>query len=437
MLSDKNNYEGEHTLIDEIDNNFYLVQDGEEKESMSFSNESANRYSFIGRIFDNLDVAYDFYNEYGLSRGFGIRRNQSYKHKVTNIVYTSIFVCNKQGYKNMNDKRRLRDDIQRRCITRTGCMAMIQVTCRSHSIFHRSKECKDVVTLLSNSGIKPSDITKAVNALRGSEKDRLTRVQCSNIVTNERKINLGKECHGIIMHFQEKAELDQEFYFAMELSTDGTLRNVFWADGRSRSSFCQFGDVVVFDTTYRTNKFNLPFAPFVGVNHHGKSILFGAALLENETETSFIWLFKQFLKCMHECPPVSIITDQDLAMGKAIAKVFPKTRHRFCAWHIQKHILEHLQPLQSRYDDFEETFNRWLKSQNVEDFEAKWVEVKNKYDIADDSWLGNMYSLRHQWVKSYLKDTFFAGMTSSGRCESMHSFFDGYVNSKTMLNEFV
>ncbi|GJX85341.1 FAR1-related sequence 5-like protein [Tanacetum coccineum] len=47
-----------------------------------------------------------------------------------------------------------------------------------------------------------------------------------------------------------------------------------------------------------------------------------------------------------------------------------------------------------------------------------------------------MFKLRHHWVKAYLKDTFFAGMTS-GRSESIHSFFDGFVNAKTMLNEFV
>lgn len=28
-------------------------------------------------------------------------------------------------------------------------------------------------------------------------------------------------------------------------------------------------------------------------------------------------------------------------------------------------------------------------------------------------------------------------MTTSGRSESIHAFFDGFVNSKTMLNDFV
>ncbi|GKD70594.1 FAR1-related sequence 5-like protein [Tanacetum coccineum] len=111
--------------------------------------------------------------------------------------------------------------------------------------FHRSKECKDLVTLLPKKGIRPSQITKILNACRGNHEDKLTKVQCSTIVSGERRRNLGKECHGVIMHFKDRAEVDTDFYFAMDSSTDGTLRNVFWAGGRSRSSYSQFGDVVI------------------------------------------------------------------------------------------------------------------------------------------------------------------------------------------------
>nr|GEU69652.1 protein FAR1-related sequence 5-like [Tanacetum cinerariifolium] len=124
-------------------------------------------------------------------------------------------------------------------------------------------------------------------------------------------------------------------------------------------------------------------------------------------------------------------------MGKAISKVFLNTKHWYCAWHVQRHVLEHLQPFRSRYDDFEDTYNQWVKSQYVEEFESRWEKLKEKYHIEDDSWLGNMFKLRHHLVKAYLKDTFVAGMTTSGRSESIHLFFDGFVNAKTMLNEFV
>ncbi|PWA50461.1 FAR1 DNA binding domain, FHY3/FAR1 family [Artemisia annua] len=195
-------------LCDDIDNNCYLVNDEEDETDPTNAFDQSIRYSILGKTFENLDVAYDFYNGYGLSKGFGIRKNQVHRRKKTNEIYRRIFVCNKQGFKDMNDKRHLGDNVKRCCITRTGCEAMMQVTLlhgqwvvdkfisehnhpfdlpshvlkqRSHSMFHRSHECKDVVTLLSNASMKPSEITKVVNAFRGNEEDNLTRVQCSNI----------------------------------------------------------------------------------------------------------------------------------------------------------------------------------------------------------------------------------------------------------------
>ncbi|KAF8405771.1 hypothetical protein HHK36_007849 [Tetracentron sinense] len=42
-----------------------------------------------------------------------------------------------------------------------------------------------------------------------------------------------------------------------------------------------------------------------------------------------------------------------------------------------------------------------------------------------------------KWVPVYLKDTFYAGMSTTQRSESMNAFFDKYVNSQTYLKEFV
>ena len=45
-------------------------------------------------------------------------------------------------------------------------------------------------------------------------------------------------------------------------------------------------------TTYKVNAHDMPFGIFVGVNNHGKTILFGCALLRNETTSAFRWLMK-------------------------------------------------------------------------------------------------------------------------------------------------
>ena len=70
-------------------------------------------------------------------------------------------------------------------------------------------------------------------------------------------------------------EMNDGFYAVMDLDDESRLRNVFWADARSRAAYKYFGDVVTFDMMYLTNIYKMSFAPFVGVNHHGQLILWG------------------------------------------------------------------------------------------------------------------------------------------------------------------
>ena len=106
------------------------------------------------------------------------------------------------------------------------------------------------------------------------------------------------------------------FFFSMDLSNENRLRNVFWADPRSSVAYKHFGDVT-FDTTYLTNKYDMSFAPFVGGNHHGQSILLGCELISYKDTEIFTWLFRTWLLCMSGVAPIGIITDQDKAMKKS------------------------------------------------------------------------------------------------------------------------
>ncbi|KAI8572341.1 hypothetical protein RHMOL_Rhmol01G0190800 [Rhododendron molle] len=95
----------------------------------------------------------------------------------------------------------------------------------------------------------------------------------------------------------------------------------------------------------------MPFAPFTGVNHHMQSIQYGCALLQDKTEVTFEWLFRAWLDAMGGHPPTSIITDQDLGMKGAIAKVFPNTSHHLCLWHIKKKFVKSCLKCPTRYQN--------------------------------------------------------------------------------------
>ncbi|XP_022883719.1 protein FAR1-RELATED SEQUENCE 1-like [Olea europaea var. sylvestris] len=59
------------------------------------------------------------------------------------------------------------------------------------------------------------------------------------------------------------------------------------------------------------------------------------------------------------------------------------------------------------------------------------------YNLQDNEWLSGLFENRGRWVPCYLKMTFWAGMSTTQRSESVNAFFDGYVHSKTSLKQFV
>lgn len=51
------------------------------------------------------------------------------------------------------------------------------------------------------------------------------------------------------------------------MDENNVIKNVFWSHANKQAEYKDFGDVVMFDTTYRTNMYSMPLAMFVGSNH--------------------------------------------------------------------------------------------------------------------------------------------------------------------------
>ena len=129
---------------------------------------------------------------------------------------------------------------------------------------------------------------------------------------------------------------DPDFFFDYQLDEDGRLKSLVWCDSQSRQDYKDFGDVLVFDSTYKMNRYGMPFIPFVGLNNHRKTTVFGCAIVSDETKRTYIWVLETFLKAMYQKKPKSVITNADGSMIRAIKKVFTDVWHRICCWHIEK-----------------------------------------------------------------------------------------------------
>ncbi|KAL2498628.1 Protein FAR1-RELATED SEQUENCE 5 [Abeliophyllum distichum] len=124
-------------------------------------------------------------------------------------------------------------------------------------------------------------------------------------------------------------------------------------------------------------------------------------------------------------------------MQNAISIVFSDTRHRWCLWHILKKLPKKFGGHSHKGAILSAVHYVVYESQSPEDFEQYWNSMICSYDLEDHDWLSGLYRERSRWVPCYLRTSFWAGMSTTQRSESMNAFFDGYVHSKTTLKQFV
>lgn len=135
-----------------------------------------------------------------------------------------------------------------------------------------------------------------------------TRTYFNNVKQAIRSEESTDDVKKTLQFFADMQRSSKNFFYSVDVGTDGKIKNIFWSHAWSRLSYEYFGDVVTFDSTYQTNLYGMPFAPFVGVNNHFQTVIFGCALIREETDEAYKWLFRTFIQAMNGKKPVGILT---------------------------------------------------------------------------------------------------------------------------------
>ncbi|ONM16712.1 protein FAR1-RELATED SEQUENCE 6 [Zea mays] len=440
------------------------IRDG----SMSFENNSAvlDKHEVVsprvGMTFETVDLAYQFYLEYGYRAGFGVSKRTS--HSVDGVKYRATFVCYKGGIARIKPGLKAR----RRLVAKTGCKAMMVVK------FNASENHWEVVfvELEHNHPCNPemvrfmmcfkdlpdwqrehrpfnakTRLNPKIHSGRGrppnQNKDFMVRSFSQSNYSIDGAGKTGKlrfaegDVEALLVFFDKMQAQNSNFFYNWDMDDEGRLKNVCWVDARSRVAYQHFCDVICFDTVYLTYQFVIPLVAFLGINHHGQFVLLGCGLLGDESPETFAWLFKKWLKCMNDKSPEAIVTTHSRPVVKAVSEVFPNTRHRYNLWHIMKELPE----MSGRVEDKEAVSLRMKKvvydTITSADFEREWAEMINQYNLHDNQWLTTLFEERAKWVPAYVKDTFWAGISTVRRSERLEAFFDGYITPETTIKTFI
>lgn len=105
-----------------------LSIEDDDRRSSAQQKESLVDALYIGKEFDTYEEAYGFYNSYAKLKGFGIRKGHTYWSKKKDTIISRTYVCNKEGFKNIKDRRQDGEDVHPLADTRVGCKARMVIS---------------------------------------------------------------------------------------------------------------------------------------------------------------------------------------------------------------------------------------------------------------------------------------------------------------------
>jgi hypothetical protein len=392
----------------------------------------------VGMVFLNEDKAYEFYVNYAGTAGFNVRKGWLDK-TAKNVIKSRAYVCSKEGFRPKSasiESKKLRPE------TRTGCQAhmTIKITASAKYVVTEfvadhnhvlETPLVDIQILKSQKllakVLQPPDPPKVV--LIPNEYKNYTRTK------RMKDMQLG-DTQAICEYLHRMKGENPSFFYAIQVDEDDQFTNVFWADGKSIMDYNYFGDVVCVDTRYCTSDYGRHLLLFTGVNHHKQLIIFGSALIYDDSVQSFRWLFETFKSAMSGKKPKTVLTDQSDALSDAVSSSWPGTTHRFSLLHLYLNATKLFRDTFQGSETFASDFSRWLYEYEEDDFYSSWEILSEKYSIKDNEWFCKLYEDRERWALPCGRDTFCADIATALRSDNMDTILTDLLKPEIDLQNF-
>ncbi|KAL7591215.1 hypothetical protein Lser_V15G31694 [Lactuca serriola] len=387
----------------------------------------------VNSVFKSLNLAVKMYTDYAEMAGFQTRLSSQSKYN-SQIIKEKYVICSRGD----KDKPKPCDTLSTSSVKRkpnsnkiiTGCTAKIIFEIVYGTTDYKVKKFFEMHNHPLES-IEEKPYMKKARRMSYSEKEFVVRASKAKIgpimahkiravlkggykyvgakVTDYKNLRIGVNrilCYKDAQIMINKMNDRRDHYpnYSFEFPRDGDLLvAMFWVDEREKAFYAEFGEVISFDATLRTNKYKMVFVPFTVVDHHKKSVIVGAGLLSRETIESYEWLFKAFLRAHEGKAPKIILIDQDASIKQAVESVLPNSRHILCMWHIMKNLQAKVTGDLFKNKDFKKRFNKLVWNMHIkpDEFEKKWDLIINEFNLEDKRWFNDMFELRDKWIPAY------------------------------------
>jgi hypothetical protein len=345
-------------------------------------------------------------------------------------------------YRNVNGDYVITTDSRHLCHTGHSPLSPSELSANVDSLRNVTPEIQEQVRSMINSG------------MRGVEAERRYLMKVHNI-TIERDVfhNLVKKTKrdlGIVdssedfkglLYWLQGEMASRAAVARMRVDDQGSrVTAVFYQSADMIHHLDRNGQVLMMDTTFKTNRFGWPLLLICGVDQHNCTVLLAVAIMQNQTTDCFSWALQHMRTSVSEemwDGVATVITDGDAAMAAAIDAVIPRARHIRCRYHLEINLRSNLLPLLGviRMEEFITAWKGVVGQETEAGFTAAKKALHAQFQPALPYLEKNHWINEQQFAECYIAHLTTFGIRSTARVESWNSLLKGMlqVNSTTSL----
>lgn len=299
---------------------------------------------------------------------------------------------------------------------------------------------KDDIITRWNTGTPPIRILSELQTHPNPDVQATTRHDLRNLLNRHREEQLAGRTPLRWLYSQLRSE---DFIFEDLRDEKNHILCLFITPKSGISLLQQHPDVLLCDSTYKTNRFRMPLFNLCGTTANKKTFQIATAFLNGEAEPQFSWAISHFVTLLNTAkidPPRIIITDRELALMNALRgnPLLDAVPHILCHRHVNMNVLakckQHF-PKATRqgtttirnpaFRDFLTKWNSLINSNTETDFERTLAEfqcsgkfLQKAVDYAISTWITPW---KEKLVRCYVDKLRHFGHSTTSVIESMHS----------------
>jgi hypothetical protein len=244
----------------------------------------------------------------------------------------------------------------------------------------------------------------------------------------------------LISHFSE-----DDFVWSEKHDGHGHVTHLFFSYKKALDLYRFYPEVLLIDSTYKTNRFNMPLCIVVGITAVNTTFFVRFAFLRSEQQVDFTWALQQLSAAAGSShKPMVVVTDRDLALMNSVADVFPSAKHLLCTWHIDKNVKARCWPFfrdapttsagtpTELWDHFEGDWKTLVRSLTQGEYNRNRAVMKARHrrhtfslNYVETVWLRDH---KERFVYAWTLQHLHLGTVVTSRVESAHSLLKRYIN---------